>query len=70
MNCHQLHSPYAGWVHRYSFNVPDNQTTEMVHEIRLKPCVHPLWWLVGLGMPAGMLFLFAFGAIMTRIILR
>jgi len=62
----QLHGPFAEWVHRHSFRALDSQTTEVVDEITLRPRSHPLWWLVGMGMWAGLPFLFAFRASKTR----
>ena len=67
---HQIHGLFAEWVHRHSFNALDNQTTEVVDEITLRPRSIPLWWLVGTGMWAGLPFLFAFRANKTRKILQ
>ena len=66
----QIHGPFATWVHRHSFNALDNQTTEVVDEITLRPRSHPLWWLVGMGMRASLPFLFAFRASQTRRMLQ
>jgi ligand-binding SRPBCC domain-containing protein len=66
----QVRGPFAEWVHRHSFNALDGQTTEVVDEITLRPRSHPLWWLVGMGMWAGLPFLFAFRARKTRSVLQ
>jgi ligand-binding SRPBCC domain-containing protein len=66
----QIHGPFAEWVHRHSFNALDNQATEVVDEITLRPRSHFLWWLVGMGMWAGLPFLFAFRASKTRRMLQ
>ncbi len=62
----QIRGPFAEWVHRHSFHPLDSQTTEVVDEITLKPRSHPGWWLVGMGMWAGLPILFAFRASRTR----
>ncbi|HVP21899.1 MAG TPA: hypothetical protein VMS73_08565 [Anaerolineaceae bacterium] len=66
----QTQGPFAEWVHRHSFNALDNQTTEVVDEITLQPRSHPLWWLVGMGIWAGLPLLFAFRASKTRRMLQ
>ena len=65
-----IHGPFAEWVHRHSFNALDDQTTEVVDDITLRLCSHPLWWLVGMGMWAGLPILFAYRARKTRRILQ
>jgi ligand-binding SRPBCC domain-containing protein len=62
----QVKGPFAEWAHRHSFNALDNQATEVVDEITLRPRSHPWWWLVGMVMWAGLPFLFAFRASKTR----
>ncbi len=62
----QLRGPFAEWVHQHSFYAVDDQTTEVVDEISLRPRSNPWWWLVGMGMWAGLPFLFAFRASKTR----
>lgn len=37
----QLGGPFAEWVHRHSFNAVDDQTTEVVDVITLRPRSHP-----------------------------
>jgi ligand-binding SRPBCC domain-containing protein len=66
----QVRGPFAEWVHRHSFNALDDQTTEVVDEITLRPRSHPFWWLVGMGMWAGLPILFAFRANKTRRMLQ
>jgi ligand-binding SRPBCC domain-containing protein len=66
----QLRGPFAEWVHRHSFNAIDDQSTEVVDEITLRPRRHPFWWLVGMGMWAGLPILFAFRAFKTRRMLQ
>ncbi len=66
----QLRGPFAEWVHGHSFIALDNQTTEVVDEITLRPSSHPWWWLVGMGMWAGLPILFAFRASKTRRMLQ
>ncbi len=66
----QVHGPFAEWVHRHSFNALNNQTTEVVDEITLRLRSHPWWWLVGMGMWAGLPILFAFRANKTRRLLQ
>ena len=66
----QIHGPFAEWVHRHGFNALDNQTTEVVDEITLRPRSHPWWWLVGMGMWTGLPFLFAFRASKKRRMLQ
>lgn len=62
----QLAGPFAEWVHRHTFHALDDQTTEVVDEIALRLGRHPVWWLIGLGMWAGLPFLFAYRARATR----
>lgn len=62
----QLRGLSAEWVHRHSFNAVDDQTTEVVDVITLRPRSLPCWWLVGIGMRAGLPFLFAFRVSKTR----
>jgi ligand-binding SRPBCC domain-containing protein len=66
----QVQGPFAEWSHRHSFNALDEQTTEVVDEITLRPRSNPWWWLVGMGMWAGLPFLFAFRASKTRRMLQ
>lgn len=66
----QVRGPFAAWVHRHSFKALDRHITEVVDEITLQPRSHPLWWLVGMGMWAGLPFLFAYRARQTRKILQ
>ncbi len=66
----QIRGPFAEWVHRHTFNALDNQTTEVVDEITLRLRSHPWWWLVGMGMWAGLPVLFAFRASKTRKMLQ
>lgn len=66
----QVRGPFAEWVHRHSYNALDNQTTEVVDEVSLRPRAHPLWWLVGMGMWAGLPFLFAYRASKTKRMLQ
>ncbi len=58
----QQRGPFAEWVHRHQFHAVDEETTEVVDEISLRLRRHPLWWLVGLGMRAGLPLLFAYRA--------
>ena len=66
----QVQGPFAEWVHRHSFNALDDQTTEVVDVITLRPRSHPWWRLVGMGMWASLPILFAFRASKTRRILQ
>jgi len=62
----QVSGPFDEWVHQHSFNTIDDHTTEVVDEITMRPRSHPLWWLAGMGMWAGLPVLFASRAKMTR----
>lgn len=66
----QIKGPFAEWVHQHSFIALNNESTEVVDEITLHLRSHPWWWLVGMGMWAGLPFLFAFRASKTRRILQ
>lgn len=66
----QLLGPFAEWVHQHRFIVLDEQTTEVVDEITLRPRRHPLWWLVGMAMWVGLPVLFAFRGYQTRRMLQ
>jgi ligand-binding SRPBCC domain-containing protein len=66
----QLRGPFAEWVHRHSFVVVDEQTTEVVDEVSLRLSSQPLWWLVGLGMQLGLPILFGYRGYKTRRILE
>jgi len=66
----QVRGPFSEWVHQHTFNALDDQMTEVVDEITLRPRSNPWWWLVGMGMWAGLPLLFAFRASRTRRILQ
>ena len=65
----QMRGPFAEWVHRHIFSTVDAHTTAVTDEINLRLSSQPLWWLVGLGMRAGLPVLFAYRAWKTRKIL-
>ncbi len=65
----QMRGPFAEWVHRHTFSAVDAHTTAVTDEINLRLSSQPLWWLVGLGMRAGLPILFAYRAWKTRKIL-
>lgn len=62
----QLNGPFAEWIHQHRFNPIDEQVTEVIDEIHLRPKRHPFWWLVGMSMRAGLPLLFAYRAWKTR----
>ena len=66
----QLRGPFAEWVHHHRFTAVDAQTTEINDEITLRLRSHPIWWLVGFGMRAGLPILFAYRAWKTRRLLQ
>jgi ligand-binding SRPBCC domain-containing protein len=66
----QLRGPFAAWVHRHSFTAVDEQITQVVDEVSLRLRSHPVWWLVGMGMRAGLPILFAYRGWKTRRILQ
>ena len=65
----QMRGPFAEWVHRHIFSAVDAHTTAVTDEINLRLSSQPLWWLVGIGMRAGLPILFAYRAWKTRKIL-
>ena len=66
----QVQGPFAEWEHRHRFVAVDGQTTEVRDEITLHVRSQPAWWLVGMGIRAGLPFLFAYRAWKTRKCLR
>jgi ligand-binding SRPBCC domain-containing protein len=66
----QVQGPFSAWMHRHSFAVVDEATTEVIDEVqaRLKP--HVLWGPTGLGMWLGLPLLFGFRAWKTRRLLE
>jgi ligand-binding SRPBCC domain-containing protein len=52
----QLRGPFAEWIHRHNFIALNSETTEVIDEITLRLRIHPVWWLVGMGMWAGLPF--------------
>ncbi|MHB8132635.1 MAG: SRPBCC family protein [Anaerolineaceae bacterium] len=66
----QIKGPFKEWIHRHSFIVVNDKTTEVKDEITLSLSSNPLWWLVGIGMRAGLPLLFAFRAWKTKRLLQ
>lgn len=66
----QLHGPFAEWVHRHTFIPMDDQTTVVIDEITMRLNTHPVWWLVGMGLRAGLPVLFAYRGWKTRSLLQ
>jgi len=66
----QIKGPFKEWIHRHSFIVVNDKTTEVKDEITLCLSSNPLWWLIGIGMRAGLPLLFAFRAWKTKRLLQ
>jgi ligand-binding SRPBCC domain-containing protein len=62
----QLRGPFTEWIHRHIFRAVDKNTTDVMDEITFRLRLHPLWWLVGLGMWFGLPVPFAFRAWKTK----
>lgn len=66
----QLQGPFETWLHRHTFVVIDETTTEVVDEINFSLKSNPFWKIVGWGMRANLPILFAYRAWKTRRLLE
>jgi ligand-binding SRPBCC domain-containing protein len=66
----QLRGPFDSWVHRHSFRLVNETTTEVIDEVEAELKKHPWWRLVGLGMWLTLPILFAYRGWKTRSLLE
>jgi ligand-binding SRPBCC domain-containing protein len=66
----QLRGPFRSWVHRHSFRLVNETTTEVTDEVEAELKKHPWWSLAGLGMWLTMPILFAYRGWKTRSLLE
>lgn len=66
----QLQGPFTEWVHRHTFVVVDENTTDVLDELIIKLRPHLFWGSLGLGMAIGLPVLFAFRGWKTKRLLK
>jgi ligand-binding SRPBCC domain-containing protein len=62
----QVNGPFARWAHRHTFIPNGMEKTHVIDEIEYRLSAHPFWFLVGLGMGAGMPLLFLYRGWKTK----
>jgi ligand-binding SRPBCC domain-containing protein len=66
----QVRGPFLGWQHHHGFVRVSEAETDVVDEVEAELRRHPLWWLAGALMWAGMPLLFAYRGWRTKRLLE
>jgi ligand-binding SRPBCC domain-containing protein len=62
----QINGPFTSWVHRHTFRMVDDQTTEIIDRIQAQPSDHPWWGVIARLMWLSLPLLFAHRERVTR----